>query len=196
MRIQSAALLLGSAALMTGCGSPSHAPSSASARAAVANTTTATNTTAARRLSRKERSEQRARERVQRVREAREERERGREAEQTARETQAREAEEKATESAKKLVEVWRQEPASASDSDVMSIEHDLLALSHKCREDIPTLAGEINSGVEILSKEGIHETPAGLAAGLDKAAPGRKVSPDCRGVLAALLTLMEQEHN
>ncbi len=73
------------------------------------------------------------------------------------------------------------------------SISRHLLSLSHKCSQNIPTLAADINSGVEILAKEGIKESPVEIAAGLDEAAPGKKVSPDCRGILAALLVEIEK---
>jgi hypothetical protein len=75
----------------------------------------------------------------------------------------------------------------------VLSIQHHLTSLGHKCSQDIPTIAAEINRGVEILKKEGIKETQAEIAAALDKAASGKKVAPDCRGVLAALLVLIEK---
>lgn len=156
------------------------------------------------RLSRKELAAQRARERAAKAREARQAREvakeakanearEAREAAVAAREAKEREAGSQAAENAKKLVEVWKQEPAEANDSDVLSIQQHLVSLSHKCSQNIPTLAGYVYSGVEILKKSGIDETPVEIAAGLDKAAPGRRVSPDCRGILAALLVLIEK---
>jgi hypothetical protein len=105
---------------------------------------------------------------------------------------QEREHEAAATSNAKKLVEIWKQEPVEASDSNVVSISHHLVSLSHKCSQDIPTLVGEIHSGVEILKKAGKNETPVEIAAGYDKAAPGKNVISDCRSVLAGLLTLIE----
>lgn len=110
-----------------------------------------------------------------------------------AREAKAKEATAAASSNAKKLVEVWKDEPVEASDSNVVSIEQHLLSLGRKCEQSIPTLAGEINSGVEITKKEGLKETPVSLAAAYDKAAPGKSVTAECRGVFAALLVLIEK---
>jgi hypothetical protein len=176
---------------LAGCGSSSHTPSQTSVSAADA-TTTATPTTPTK-LSKKELAEQRAHERAQKAREAREKREREKE-EEAARQIEAQETEEKAADNAKKLEEVWAEEPASSTDPEVLSIQRHLISLSHKCREDIPTLAGEVYSGVEIRSEEGVHESPAQIAADLDTAAPGKKVTSECHGVLAAMLVLLEQE--
>jgi hypothetical protein len=168
-------------------------------RTAVTQSASATATTAAptpKKLTKKELAEQAARDRATKAKEAGEAREAAKEAKQaeaTAKASKEHAAEAASAENAKKLVEVWKQEPAEASDSDVLSIQSHLLSLSHKCSQDIPTLAGYVNSGVEILKKSGIKETPVEIAAGLDRAAPGKNVAPDCRGILAALLVLIEK---
>ena len=109
------------------------------------------------------------------------------------REAKAAEAKASAGTNAKKLVEIAKQEPVEADDSDVQAVESHLLSLSHKCSESIHTLAAEIDASVDILKEAGIKESAMALAAGFDRAAPGKKLTSDCRGVLAALVTLVEK---
>jgi membrane-associated HD superfamily phosphohydrolase len=197
------AVLLPVVALLVGCDSSNTTTSQTASVAAATTTPTATQTTP-KKLTKKEVADQRARERAQRAREAEEARATAKQAKEneareargaaaTARKSKEHEAEAQAAEYAKKVVEVWKQESVEATDSNVLSIQHHLVSLSHKCSQTVPTLAGYINSGVEILKKEGISETPMEIAAGLDNAAPGNKVAPDCRGILAALLVLIEK---
>jgi hypothetical protein len=107
--------------------------------------------------------------------------------------TTAATTENASADNAKKLVEVWKGKPASASSSDVLSLQHHLTSLSDKCSQDVPTLAGSINSGVKTLKKSGIAESPVAIAATLDKEVPGKGVAPDCQGVLAAVLVAIEK---
>jgi hypothetical protein len=105
----------------------------------------------------------------------------------------APEAEKASADNAKKLVAVWKGKPASAGDSDVLSLQHYLTSLSNKCSQDVPTLAGSIDSGVKTLKKSGINESPVAIAATLDKEVPGKGLAPDCQGVLAAVLVAIEK---
>lgn len=189
--------------LLAGCGSSAtttSAPTTTQAARLVATTAQGP----PKKLTKKELAEQRAREHKEAAKQRAEERSQAAErrteearenqlAAEAQKEEMAKKAEAAAASNAKKLVEVWKQEPAEASDPDVESISRHLLSLSHKCSQNIPTLAADINSGVEILAKDGIKESPVEIAAGLDKAAPGKKVSPDCRGILAALLVVIEK---
>jgi rubrerythrin len=191
--------------MLAGCGSSTTTTSAPTiTQAAVAAATTTAAEAIPKTLTKKALAEQHSRERKEAVKQRAQERKHAAEkradearedrlAAAAHKEEEAKEAEEAATSNAKKVVEVWKQEPAEASDSDVGSISRHLLSLSHRCSQNIPTLAAYVNSGVEILAKEGIKESPVEIAAGLDKAAPGKKVAPDCRGVLAALLVVIEK---
>jgi hypothetical protein len=110
-----------------------------------------------------------------------------------AAEAKEREAETVAAKNAKMLVEIWKDEPVEASDSNVESIQQHLVSLGRKCSQSIPTLASDINFGVEFLKKAGITETPVSLAAAYDKAAPGKNVTSECEGVFSALLALIKR---
>jgi hypothetical protein len=115
----------------------------------------------------------------------------------TGKRTRAREEHEGAANTAAaKVTEAWKHEklPLGAPlGSDAKSISHHLLSLSYKCAEGIPTLGTYVTRGVEILEEAGISESPVELAAAFDKSAPGKQVSPDCRGILSALLVLIEK---
>jgi hypothetical protein len=106
---------------------------------------------------------------------------------------EAKKAEVAAADSAKKLVEVWKEEPVEASDENVLSIQRHLISLGSKCEQSIPTLANVIYATVEILKKAGISETPASIAAAFDMAAPGKKITAECKSILSALTVLIER---
>lgn len=191
--------------LLAGCGSSTQTTSApTTTQAAVAAATTTAAEPHPKKLTKKQLAVQHAGERKEAAKQRQEARkaaaqkraEEAREdhiATEAQKEEKAKDDEAAATSNAKKIVEIWKQEPVEASDPDVEAISGHLLSLSHKCSQNIPTLAGYIFSGVEILKKEGTNESPVEIAAGLDKAAPGKKVAPDCRGILAALLVEMEK---
>lgn len=179
--------LIISAVMLAGCGSTSTPTQTASVPVAAATTAT---TPTPKKLSKKELTEQHARERKEAAEQhAHEKKEATERVAQERREHAAAEA----AENAKKLLEIQKQEPVEASDSELQAVEGHLLSLSHKCTQSIPELAAQIDSGVHILKEAGKSESQASLAAALDKAAPGKNVSPDCKGVLAALLVLIEK---
>jgi hypothetical protein len=105
----------------------------------------------------------------------------------------AKQSEQLAATAAKKLVEAWKEEPVEASSENVLAIEKHLISLGGKCEQSIPTLANEIDVGVEILRKAAIAETPVELAAAFDTAAPGKKVTAGCAEILSALIALIEK---
>jgi hypothetical protein len=193
------------ALLLAGCGSSTKTTSATpTTQAAVAAATTTVAQPAAQKLTKKQltaqhlRGQREAAKDRQQARKAAaakraEEAKENRLAAEVQKEETARKVQDAANSNAKKLVEIWKQEPAEANDSDVEAISRHLVSLSHKCSQNVSTLAGYIYSGVEILKKEGTDESPVEIAAGLDKAAPGKKVAPDCRGILAALLVEMEK---
>jgi hypothetical protein len=192
------------AALLAGCGSASQTTSSPPASAPAAVRTHQTLTTAVATVPKKpggkelaqQRAEARrraAKERAAKAEEAAQQRQEAKEAAARQKEEQAKRTEEEAGSNAKKVVEIFKEEPVSVGNSEVAAITGHLISLSHKCSQSITTLAGMVNSGVEILKKEGITETPAEIAKGLDIAAPGKNVTAECQGILAALLVEIEQ---
>jgi hypothetical protein len=183
------ALALVAAAFIVGCGSsaPQTTPESAAKPS--------TEATTPKKLSKKELAQQRAEARQKAAEAHAQSAREGKEAAASEKAKKEKEAEEAAASNAKKLVEIWKQEPAEASDSNVLSIQQHLVSLGKKCSQDIPTLAGDIHGAVETLKKEGITESPVELAVGLDKAALGRKIVPDCLGLLTAEVVLIEQSH-
>lgn len=101
--------------------------------------------------------------------------------------------EQAAAKNAKQLVEVWKEEPIEASNENVLSIQGHLISLGSKCEQSIPSLANNIYATVEILKKADISDTPVEIAAAFDTAAPGKKVTAECKSILSALTVLIEK---
>jgi hypothetical protein len=95
---------------------------------------------------------------------------------------------------ANRLVDIWKGEPISQSDPDVIAVQQHLSTLAHKCHESETYLAEKFDSAQVVLEKAGIKESPVTLVARLDEAAFASKVVPDCTSLLSSLVVRIEKE--
>jgi hypothetical protein len=98
---------------------------------------------------------------------------------------------------ANRLVDIWKGEPISRSDPNVIAVQQHLSTLAHKCHASETQLAERLDSAQVVLEKAGIKESPVTLTERLDTAAFGSQVvAPDCAILLSSLVVRIQREKN